>query len=196
MILSFFCFFITYFFIPLCLVSIIICKCFQYEGKEYKYHEPVQAPIAPPYAEALLLSRRKAEKNASTSNYSTDFSEIDIIAAIEHKNESSISGIKSALRSADNDSDSKPSTAAKIVQNENSEEETVINELQNLYQLDASVSDYNIGFSETDMANEYRDESLTSEIKRVLVVSADNEPNSAARDENNEKETDNDTKLK
>lgn len=155
----------------------------------------MQAPIAPPYAEALLISRRRAEKNASITDHSTDFSEIDIEAAIEHENVSSISGIKSALHSTDNDLDNKPSTAAKIVQNEDSEEETVINELQNLYQLDTSVSDYNVGFS-TDVTNEYRDELLTSEIKRVLVVSADNELNSTAKtakDENNEKETNIDT---
>lgn len=186
---------LTYLFIPLCLGSIIIRICFQYKGKEYKYHEPVQAPIAPPYAEALLISRRRAEKNTFISDHSTDFSEIDIEAVIEHENESAISGIKSALHSANNDSDNKPSTSAKVVQNENSEEETIINELQNLYQLDTSVFDYNIGFSEinTNIANEYKDESLTSEINRVLVVSSDNEPNSVtktAKGENNEKETD------
>lgn len=159
-----------------------------YEGKEYKYHEPVQAPIAPPYAQALSISRRRAEKNPSISDASTDFSETDIEAAIVHGNESSISGIKRALNSAGNDSDNKPSTAAKTVQDEDSDEETVINGLQNLYQLDTPVSDCNV-----DLANECVDESLTSEIKRVLIVSADNEPNSAAKitkDETNEKETD------
>jgi len=141
----------------------------------------VQAPIAPPYAEALLLSRRRAEKNVSTSDQSTDFSEIDIEAAIERGDESSISGIKS-LNSASNDPDNKPSTAAKT----ENEEKTVIDGLQNLCQL--NTFDYNT-------TNEYEDESLTSEVKRMLVISADNksdEPNTAAETakDNNEKKTD------
>ncbi|TGZ49860.1 tRNA (cytidine(32)/guanosine(34)-2'-O)-methyltransferase [Temnothorax longispinosus] len=156
-----------------------MCYPLNYEGKEYKYHEPVQAPIAPPYEEALLISRRRAEKNVSTFDDSTDFSEIDVEAAIEHENKSSISGIKWALNSASNNSDNQPSTSAKTVQDEDSGE--AIDGLQNLYQLDISVSD-------CSTANEYKDESLANDMKRVLIVSAnndfDNESNTVAKTAN------------
>ncbi|KAG5324572.1 TRM7 methyltransferase, partial [Acromyrmex heyeri] len=137
-----------------------------YDGKEYKYHEPVQAPIAPPYAEALLMNRKRAEKSASTfneNNVDVDLSTLDVKAAIECKNESSISEIK--LISANNDFDNEPSTATKVMQDESSEEEIVIG-LQNLYQLD--TSDHNTDFSE----NNGETNECTDETSEVLIASS------------------------
>lgn len=34
---------------------ILFLFSFQYQGKEYKYHEPNQSPITPPYEEAIAL---------------------------------------------------------------------------------------------------------------------------------------------
>ncbi|XP_011646913.1 putative tRNA (cytidine(32)/guanosine(34)-2'-O)-methyltransferase [Pogonomyrmex barbatus] len=154
-----------------------------YEGKEYKYHEPVQAPIAPPYEEALLKNRKKAEENASASNY-TDFSEIDIEMAIENESESSISKIKQSLViPVCNDSDNKPSTVTKTTQND--DDEIVVDALQNLYQLD--ISDCNIDFNKTNanVTIEHESESLSSEIQRVFIVprddDSDNEPSTSAK---------------
>jgi len=153
----------------------------------------VQTPIAPPYAEAI--SRRRAEKSASTSDHSSDFSETDIKTAIEHENESSVSGIKWKLSFADDNSDNKPSVATKIVQDEDNEEETIIDGLQNLYQLD--TSDYDFSEINVDEVNEYENESLASEIKRTLVISTDNDsdkPNmKTTKDDINKEEKDIDT---
>jgi len=125
----------------------------------------VQTPIAPPYAEALLMNRKRAEKSASTSNENNvdiDLNALDVKAAIECENESSISEIK--LISANNDFDNEPSTSTKIIQDESSEEEIVIG-LQNLYQLD--ISDYYTDFSENN------DEAkCTDETSEVLIASS------------------------
>ncbi|KAL0108824.1 hypothetical protein PUN28_014147 [Cardiocondyla obscurior] len=90
-----------------------------FEEKEYEYHEPVQAPIAPPYEEAILRSKRRADKNVSDQS---DFNDTDIEAAIEHGNESLISKFKQTLCSTIDNSENDLSTienSAQIKGNEN-----------------------------------------------------------------------------
>ncbi|XP_076176509.1 tRNA methyltransferase 7-32 isoform X2 [Ptiloglossa arizonensis] len=60
------------------------CYPLDYEGKEYKYHEPVQTPIAPPYEEALSL----------LENRDTDFRKSDVSVVIDNLNSMSILDFK------------------------------------------------------------------------------------------------------
>ena len=136
-------------------------KCSQYKGKEYTYHEPIQTPIAPPYAEALsLLEHRRgdafvldhdadvseADVSATISRLSrsysaqgafdhdADFNEADVSAAIENESASSLAQCKEfALMAALEDSDNETNAVAKTIQDKNKEENTGVDALQNLY---------------------------------------------------------------
>lgn len=109
------------------------------DGKKYKYHEPVQTPIAPPYAEALSLLENRRAGTAFTFDYDTDFNDTDINIAIENEGASSMAELKKDLLVTATGNDSKDSdTIAKIdfvedIKDENKEEEATIVALQNLY---------------------------------------------------------------
>ncbi|XP_033338234.1 tRNA methyltransferase 7-32 [Megalopta genalis] len=60
------------------------CYPLNYGGKEYKYHEPVQTPIAPPYEQALSL----------LENRDTDFRKADVSVVIDNINSMTISDFK------------------------------------------------------------------------------------------------------
>ncbi|XP_076237110.1 tRNA methyltransferase 7-32 isoform X2 [Calliopsis andreniformis] len=60
------------------------CYPLDYEGKEYTYHEPVQTPIDPPYAEALSL----------LGNRDTDFRKANVSVVIDNLSSMSISDFK------------------------------------------------------------------------------------------------------
>lgn len=57
---------------------------FQFEGKEYTYHEPVQTPIAPPYQEALTLLEDR----------DTDFRRFDVNVVVDNLNSMTIADFK------------------------------------------------------------------------------------------------------
>ncbi|KAG7198657.1 hypothetical protein KM043_006014 [Ampulex compressa] len=60
------------------------CYPLNYNGKEYKYHEPVQTPIAPPYEEALSLLESR----------DTDFRKADVSVVIDNQSPKSIEDFK------------------------------------------------------------------------------------------------------
>ncbi|KAF7398491.1 hypothetical protein HZH66_006388 [Vespula vulgaris] len=64
------------------------CYPLNFEGKEYKYHEPVQSPIAPPYEEALSLLEDR----------STDFRKADVSVIIDNDRPISLSEFKEQAR--------------------------------------------------------------------------------------------------
>ncbi|XP_012235646.2 tRNA (cytidine(32)/guanosine(34)-2'-O)-methyltransferase-like [Linepithema humile] len=91
------------------------CYPLNYEGKNYVYHEPVQTPIAPPYAEALSLleNGKKSGDSAFVFDHHVDFSEIVNIeskhgAMFEKKKKMLSSALKneiSAITKASHDQD-------------------------------------------------------------------------------------------
>lgn len=64
------------------------CYPLDFEGKEYKYHEPVQSPIAPPYEEALAL----------LEDSSTDFRKSGVSVVIDNERPMSLSEFKEQVR--------------------------------------------------------------------------------------------------
>ncbi|XP_011137586.2 putative tRNA (cytidine(32)/guanosine(34)-2'-O)-methyltransferase [Harpegnathos saltator] len=94
-----------------------------YKGEKYTYREPVQTPIAPPYEEALSLSR------------SRDFHMADVSVIIENENMNTISLFKKTVLQQ---SQTEMNVEAKTVQQDQDEDETPIDMLQNLYVSDAN----------------------------------------------------------
>lgn len=105
------------------------------DGKKYKYHEPVQTPIAPPYAEALSLLENRRAGSSFTFDHETEFNETDINIAIENGASSMAEFKEDALITAtENDSeDSDIIAKTENIKDENKEEEAIIAALQNLY---------------------------------------------------------------
>ncbi|XP_029680517.1 putative tRNA (cytidine(32)/guanosine(34)-2'-O)-methyltransferase [Formica exsecta] len=113
-----------------------------YRGKKYKYHEPVQTPIAPPYAEALsLLENRGAGSSALVFDHDTDFNETDIDLAIENESASWIAKFKESSIEEENGRKKRTelNTIAETAEDENKEEEA-INALQNLYMSEEATN--------------------------------------------------------
>lgn len=104
------------------------------DGKKYEYHEPVQTPIAPPYAEALSLLENKKAGSSFIFDHETEFNESDINTAIENGASSMAEFKKDALITATEKSkDSDTIAKTKNVKDENEEEDATIVALQNLY---------------------------------------------------------------
>lgn len=99
------------------------CYPLNYEGKEYEYREPVQAPIAPPYAEAISLLK----------NRDVEFHAADISVVVENESMSSISGFKKEVESWNREAKTTVDTAAVVQQDDNDEDEAPIEALHNLY---------------------------------------------------------------
>ncbi|GAB1863312.1 Putative tRNA (cytidine(32)/guanosine(34)-2'-O)-methyltransferase [Camponotus japonicus] len=112
-----------------------MCYPLNLDGKKYKYHEPVQTPIAPPYAEALSLLENRRAGSSFTFDHETEFNETDINIAIENGASSMAEFKKDALITAtENDSeDSDIIAKTENIKDENKEEEAIIAALQNLY---------------------------------------------------------------
>jgi len=102
----------------------------QYEGKKYVYHEPVQTPIAPPYAEALSLleNGKKFGDSAFVFDHHVDFNEIDIVNA-EIKNDAMFKQKKMMLLHTSSDENA----IAKTSNDQDKEDEATIDTLKNLY---------------------------------------------------------------
>lgn len=102
----------------------------KYKGKEYKYHEPVQSPISPPYATALSLLENK----------DTDFRKADVSVVIENEGPPSLAKFKKRALSkmnfkSDTESDTEVSTAMKSAQDE------TVTALQTLFTSKENVPD-------------------------------------------------------
>lgn len=65
-------------------IVLFIFYLFQFEGKEYTYHEPVQTPISPPYKEALSLMEDR----------DTDFRRFDVNVVVDNLSSMTIEDFK------------------------------------------------------------------------------------------------------
>lgn len=88
---------------------------FQFEGKEYTYHEPVQTPIAPPYQEALdLLEDRD-----------TDFRRSDVNVVVDNLNFMTISDIKKQAKQKHNQKSESKATKSQDSKRDDSSEDVL-----------------------------------------------------------------------
>lgn len=83
----------------------------------------MQAPIAPPYAEAISLLK----------NRDVEFHAADISVVVENESMSSISGFKKEVESWNREAKTTVDTAAVVQQDDNDEDEAPIEALHNLY---------------------------------------------------------------
>nr|XP_034170949.1 putative tRNA (cytidine(32)/guanosine(34)-2'-O)-methyltransferase [Osmia lignaria] len=104
------------------------CYGLNYEGKKYKYHEPVQTPISPPYEEALSLM----------GNRDTDIRKLDVSVVIDNLNSMTISEFKKQARQKRKEANESGVTQVDSKEDDNSQDVLGINELMSAALLDES----------------------------------------------------------
>ncbi|XP_066598030.1 tRNA (cytidine(32)/guanosine(34)-2'-O)-methyltransferase-like [Prorops nasuta] len=103
-----------------------------FDGKEYKYHEPVQTPISPPYAEALALLETQ----------STDFRRSDKCVVIDNSLPKSLSDFKSSSK-RNNDKEKEINLETKPKDQNTETDAYLINEMTSLNISEPSTSTEN-----------------------------------------------------
>lgn len=119
----------------------------------------MQTPIAPPYTEALILNKKRAEKKLASDRI-IHFDERDVTKVIDTENASSTSAIKFTL---DLKNSYNPSTAAKTMQDKDNEEDIALDGLQYLYE--PKIPDY---YSDDEFEDEL-DDALMNEKEKTDI---------------------------
>ncbi|XP_033356015.1 putative tRNA (cytidine(32)/guanosine(34)-2'-O)-methyltransferase [Bombus vosnesenskii] len=89
------------------------CYPLDFEGKEYTYHEPVQAPIAPPYEEALSLLEDR----------DTDFRRFDVNVVVDNLNSMTIADFKKQAKQKNKETNENKVTKLQDSKNDDNNED-------------------------------------------------------------------------